>query len=311
VASGAASSGVSGYVGGVRATSFRWQRSSGDADGVYADLVTVAGDWFDDLPAMGVGRYYRVVANTGAADVTSAAVRAVVAEYSALSSGMSFVCGLRANDAKAVCWGSQAPGVVMDAPANEVFATLASGWHGACGLRASNRTPVCWGDDTQGLITLRPAETPLSSISVGAGHACGIRQADNTLTCWGGNGQGQTDAPGGAFRLVSAGNLATCAIRQSDDKLLCWGWNASGQAPPGPSVESYTDVACGNSMTLAIRSTTQAVEFIGGFGDPPFAAVGSFKKVAALSEMCAVGLDDTLRCGGNCGGPNCVTVQLV
>ena len=53
------------------------------------------------------------------------------------------------------------------------------------------------------------------------GHSCGIR-SDDTVVCWGRNGSGETDAPAGSFKTVSAGSNHSCGIR-SNDTIVCWG----------------------------------------------------------------------------------------
>ena len=55
----------------------------------------------------------------------------------------------------------------------------------------------------------------------GTNHSCELR-SDNTITCWGSNYYGQTDAPGGSFRTVTADGVHSCGLR-ADDNITCWG----------------------------------------------------------------------------------------
>ena len=58
-------------------------------------------------------------------------------------------------------------------------------------------------------------------MSTGDGFACGLLDTGEVV-CWGWNHQGQTDAPAGSFRSVSAGNVHACAIADSGG-VVCWG----------------------------------------------------------------------------------------
>ena len=61
------------------------------------------------------------------------------------------------------------------------------------------------------------------------GHSCGLR-SDDTITCWGNNDYGQTDAPTGSSKTVTAGSQHSCGLR-SDDTITCW--------PPLPAGVSW------------------------------------------------------------------------
>lgn len=56
---------------------------------------------------------------------------------------------------------------------------------------------------------------------MGERHTCAVRES-GAVDCWGESFAGQTDAPSGAFRTVSAGNLHTCAVGETGD-IVCWG----------------------------------------------------------------------------------------
>ena len=56
------------------------------------------------------------------------------------------------------------------------------------------------------------------------------------IQCWGDNRFGQTDAPEGQFKAISAGKWYTCGLN-AGAAIQCWGDNGSGQtnAPRGNS----------------------------------------------------------------------------
>ena len=58
-------------------------------------------------------------------------------------------------------------------------------------------------------------------MSVGKWFACGLLDSEE-VGCWGWNYQGQTNAPEGRFRSVSAGNVHACAVADSGE-VICWG----------------------------------------------------------------------------------------
>ena len=53
-------------------------------------------------------------------------------------------------------------------------------------------------------------------------------RTDATVACWGHNVYGQSNAPAGTFKSVTAGNAHTCGL-QSDDTVTCWGDDTYGQ----------------------------------------------------------------------------------
>ena len=71
---------------------------------------------------------------------------------------------------------------------------------------------------------------PASSARSPAGgfHSCGLG-ADGTVVCWGSDNVGQSDAPGGQYRAVSAGRSHSCGLR-TDGTVACWGDSSFGGA---------------------------------------------------------------------------------
>ena len=75
------------------------------------------------------------------------------------------------------------------------------------------------------------------AFTLGDHHVCGLRD-DATVACWGSNTHGQSDAPDGRFRMISAAGHYTCGVRV-DDAVECWGRGWYGQTdPPGGAFRS-------------------------------------------------------------------------
>ena len=129
-------------------------------------------------------------------------------------------------------------------------------------------TITCWGNNDYGQ-TDAP-QGAFKTVSASWNHSCGVR-VDDTITCWGNNEDGQTDAPEGAFKTVTAVSFHSCGLRV-DDTITCWG-----------AVNVWSG---GNEHTQ------------GG----PFEGV--FKTVAGSPDRgysCGVGVDDTITCWGDLG----------
>ncbi|WP_419551559.1 RCC1 domain-containing protein [Candidatus Poriferisodalis sp.] len=158
--------------------------------------------------------------------------------FTAISTGQYHSCGIK-TDGTVACWGSNFQGR-SDAP-DGTFRAISAGRDLSCGIKTDG-TVACWGSNQhrscqQGADgwectdvrsnQLDAPEGTFTALSVGgpsyAGHAqsCGIK-TDGTVACWGNNDWGQSDAPGGTFTAVSAGNAHTCGIK-SNGTIACWG----------------------------------------------------------------------------------------
>ncbi len=155
----------------------------------------------------------------------------------------------------------------------------------------SDDTVVCWGSDWYGE-TDAPTGT-FKAVSAGAGHSCAIR-SDDTVVCWGSNQFGLSDAPTGTFKAVSAGANHSCAIR-SDDTIVCWGGRRLAE-PTG----TFEAVSAGANHSCAIRSdNTVACWGHNGYGQAD-APTGIFEAVSAgAGHSCAIRADDTVVCWGH------------
>jgi alpha-tubulin suppressor-like RCC1 family protein len=144
-----------------------------------------------------------------------------------------------------------------------VFSSISVGSFHVCGLRAVDDAALCWGTNTLGQLgtgthTDHAAPTPVAGghafafLSAGAHYTCGLDLAGAAF-CWGKNGNGElgdgttdnrvepTSVNGGhIFHAISTGSSGfgghTCGLR-ADGAALCWGANSNGQIGDGTTVD--------------------------------------------------------------------------
>ena len=157
----------------------------------------------------------------------------------------------------------------------------------------SDWTVVCWGANWDGQ-TDAP-EGKFRAVSAGAGHSCGVR-SDWTVVCWGRNSDGQADALGGKFRAVSAGGGHSCGVR-SNGTVACWGsnWDGKASAPWG----KFSTVSAGRFHSCGVRTDGTVAcwgQNTDGRSDPP---EGRFRSVTTgWAHSCGVRADGTAACWG-------------
>jgi hypothetical protein len=149
------------------------------------------------------------------------------------------------------------------------------------------------------------AAAGFTEVAAGYQHACAIR-TNGSLVCWGSGGHGETDAPAGSYRSVTAGGSLTCATRLSDSSAVCWGWKAAAwqQSMPAGGIEwvgigaHVCAVASGGNLTCwgYAPGAYPWLEDVLPLRPHPVPA-GSFKSVTAgIFHTCAITTDDRLVC---------------
>ena len=158
----------------------------------------------------------------------------------AIARGGNHSCAIR-DDKTLSCWGQNGYGQAV-APAG-LFRSVELGEQHSCGLQTDGMV-VCWGKNDAGQAS--PPQDAFKMISAGHRHSCGIK-SDNSAVCWGSNKAqkmtcegtsdnyscdidndeslvGQSNAPEGEFKGISAGGFHTCGVK-IDGQLVCWGSN--------------------------------------------------------------------------------------
>ena len=138
--------------------------------------------------------------------------------------------------------------------------------------------------------------------STGGNHDCAIGST-GTIRCWGDNSSGQTTAPTGTFRSVSAGGGHTCAITLSSS-VRCWGRNDHGQATPPTG--SFRQVSAGVYSSCGVRTTGVVACWGDNSTGETAAPAGTFTSVSAGGapgrvggHACAIRTDGTVACWGD------------
>ena len=194
-----------------------WGSLNVEADGPYRDIAAgmsahmCAIDTRDDL-----------VRCWGTADIQ--AREAPQVPMTLISAGHNFSCGLRLDNAQAMCWGRDLNDVLR-VPRDIAFTDLDSGYDHSCAIRSADQGLTCWGLNLYG--QLNAPDGQYKKVSVGTNTACAIK-ADDTLACWGRgaaneNGEfGQAIAPEGTYVEVTVGGHHACAVH-TDGHVVCWG----------------------------------------------------------------------------------------
>jgi alpha-tubulin suppressor-like RCC1 family protein len=210
-------------------------------------------------------------------------------EWTAITAGNNFTCGLRGND-EAWCWGDNRFGQLGDDGGGTVFTPVAidagpftqvvSGEANGCAIR-DDGTLWCWGANSFGQLgdgstfeRRRPVQIGTDAdwlaIAIERTFACGIR-APGTLWCWGDNRHRQLGIGGNSDVLVPTqvgiedGWTEIAVIDEMgcgvlDGELQCWGTNRSSM--PTREDVNLTKIVGQNQFFLAQDPTTgNAVSF--------------------------------------------------
>ncbi len=180
--------------------------------------------------------------------------------YDVVSAGMYHTCAIKNYQLR--CWGRDESEVSRyykepDYPAGDFFAVSVGGL-GDGAHACALRSPgkvYCWGANSYG-----QSDAPSGTyrmVSAGGFHSCALQDSGNVV-CWGANFYGQTDPPQGRYLAVSAGGYHSCALHESK-QITCWGSDSSGQlgTPAGrqPRLERYASLSAGESHTCAVRES--------------------------------------------------------
>ena len=138
------------------------------------------------------------------------------------------------------------------------------------------------------------------AVTAGFEHSCAL-DTDGAITCWGNNWYGQTDAPTGQFKAVTAGGSSTtghtCAL-DTDGAITCWGDNSGGQtdAPSG----QFKAVTAGGVHSCGLRDNGTITCWGNNRDGQTDAPSGQFKAVTAGGvHSCGLRDNGTITCWGN------------
>jgi hypothetical protein len=157
--------------------------------------------------------------------------------------------------------------------------------------------PDEWSDVCPPGITGVNCELVFTDVEVGQGFSCGLR-SDGQILCWGDNDYGQTAAPSGTFRALSAGHRAAGALR-SDGTIACWGSGNQDVLSPHPG--TFDQIVAQSDYACALHDT---IPTCWGFysHDVPD-ELFSLVEIGAW-HSCGLRPDGTVGCWGLEGDPN-------
>ncbi len=213
-----------------------------------------------------------------------------------VSAGNGFSCGIRGSDNAMACWGilngtayGSKPQLLND---GHTYAQVSAGVGHACGVTTGNQV-LCWGDGSSGQLgnggvgsssavpVAIQTSTRFTQVSAGTAHTCAVA-IDQHVECWGDNSDGAlgttvgfqsttaTPTPvqppnGERFLAVSAGEDFTCGVTTTNG-LFCWGQNAGGQLGINNNIPNFTHTP------MRVVNTTMASLVSTGFGNGALSA---------------------------------------
>ena len=192
---------------------------------------------------------------------------------------------------------------------------LALGTFAAC-VKDIDGGVDCWGGG-EIVSSVSQAATDYVQIDLGQAHGCGVRQ-NGEIQCWGagttdtGSGyeHGQSMAPAGLYKMVSANTHHSCAVT-AEGEVKCWGQGAS--APEGTTFENlygsipegpFVDVQVGYRHACALRASGEMLCWGASTCASHTDVEGKVVRGFSLApyQNCAITEDDELLCWGSVGG---------
>jgi hypothetical protein len=206
--------------------------------------------------------------------------------FTQLSAGLSFVCGILVNGS-VMCWGDNQNGQLGDgttidreAPTPVAgglnFSNIGAGARHVCGMLTDGRR-ACWGNNggsfgnggvSNSNIPLVFSSRNYTIIQGGSSHTCGLL-ANGTAYCWGYNsvgqlGDGTTNTAYSPVKVIGGFNFSTINVYYSyscgvtnDSRLLCWG--ASFYVDLRPGMDNILPRASGQGIVLGQAPDTYAI----------------------------------------------------
>lgn len=193
------------------------------------------------------------------------------------------------------------------------FKQINAGYSHVCGVRADDETALCWGGNSNWLRYKGESDPPSGvafvQVTSGGGFSCGLRKSDRKVECWGRAFSGDhgypSTIPDVAFKNIDAGFSNVCGVRLSDLKGECFGINQDQEVFNIPDVELMTIKAAGR-YGCALKTDGHAVcyGYCGGAGSPcNLANLGPFSAISINNQhTCGIkAADGTVACAGYSG----------
>ncbi|MED6191916.1 hypothetical protein PIB30_004993 [Stylosanthes scabra] len=185
-------------------------------------------------------------------------------EFSSISSGSGFSCGIlknNKNSSQVRCWGETVISTkIENGFKNMSMWSIVAGGSQVCGLNSTGFLVCIGNNNSVGQLDVPKHEAwEFGELAVGGSHGCALRRLNGSVVCWGGNGNFNVQVTKDvSFEVIVSGSNFTCGLVTRNLTVLCWGpgWpnndNNNGsrfELPlpsvlPGPCVQSSCDT-CG------------------------------------------------------------------
>ncbi|RYQ83782.1 hypothetical protein Ahy_B10g102627 [Arachis hypogaea] len=149
-------------------------------------------------------------------------------QFSSISSGSGFSCGILKNSSQVRCWGETVISrVIENGFKNMSMWSIVAGGSHVCGLNSTGFLVCIGNNDNFGQLDVPKNEAwEFGELALGASHGCALRKLNGTgsVVCWGGDGNFTSEVTKGvSFEVIVSGSNFTCGLVTRNLSVLCWG----------------------------------------------------------------------------------------
>lgn len=145
--------------------------------------------------ACGIMESTSSVSNVRCWDTGSRPLYTEPGEFSAVSVGLSYTCGIRKESQTLDCWDREGQAhPIPDRMVDQQFRSVATGIDSVCGILTDASGVSCWGwtDQSRERIAQIPQNSGFDAVAMGKDHICAIRPSGQ-VQCWGDDTYGQVN----------------------------------------------------------------------------------------------------------------------
>ncbi|MXW25129.1 MAG: hypothetical protein F4Z77_02330 [Dehalococcoidia bacterium] len=136
--------------------------------------------------------------------------------------------------------------------------------------------------------------TGAAMVATGDSHTCALLET-REVVCWGLNDEGQTDAPAGRYRWLSAGQDRTCAVTDAGE-VLCWGSTEFVSCRPSSPGSDVIYCRSAHVQVVGIAGATYRSVSVSDTDTIPGSGQDSFRRRGLI---CAVRETGEIDCWGS------------
>ena len=208
--------------------------------------------------------------------------------FTAISGGRNFFCGLRSGGYSLLCWDSNFNFKRLYFNVTALIENLSVGDDQVCATFNGTGLVYCWrGNNNNNNRDFPSRSDGFSSVSSGFGFSCGILNNTQRVKCWGSNttlaSLIEAEFVNISMNSIVSGGSHVCGLN-STGFVVCKGNNDSGQlnVPSNVVGELYT-LSLGESHSCGIRKSNRSVVCWGGGGEYSLNVTPSFSFETIVS----------------------------